>query len=227
MEHQHKRFDEELADLRARVIEMGRLVAEQIEGALWCLSDHDTRGAHLMIDCDTGVNEMDHEIEERCFELLALHQPVAVDLRFITATMKISTELERLGDRAVKICEAVHDLGENDSVKLDAQIAQLGALVTGMISESLRAFTQLDSSLAEGVFDTDKKFAALYSTAFAKLTSASSGHAEKALHRAKMALFFRDMNEISEHATNIAEVVIFMVRGNEITHMDFHERRIG
>jgi len=227
MEHQHKSLDEELSDLRRRVTEMGRLVVEQIESALRCFTEHDIRGARLVIDRDASVNRMDLELEETCLDLLALHQPVAGDLRLITAAMKISTELERLGDRAVNICEAVHDRDTRESAASHAEIAQIGALATTMVAESMTAFSKGDTSIAMHVFDSDKTFDALYGLAFPRFVTLSSESGEANAHDTKLAFLSKDLNEISEHATNIAEVVLFMVDGKKITHMDIHERRPG
>src|SRR6266481_1312342 len=116
MEHTDKQFDLELSNLRAKLGLMGDMVIAQIDRALGCLSEHDVRGTSAIIERDINVNRMDIDLEEMCLQLLALHQPVAGDLRLITAAMKITTELERIGDRAVNICEAVHDRGEGDPI---------------------------------------------------------------------------------------------------------------
>jgi len=113
MDHEHKKFDIELSDLRTKLNKMGDLVIAQIDAALACLSEHDVRGTRPIIESDIDVNRMDIDLEQTCLQFLALHQPVAGDLRLITATMKITTELERIGDRVVNLCEAVHDRDES------------------------------------------------------------------------------------------------------------------
>jgi len=225
MEHTHKNFDLELSDLRTKLSQMGDLVVAQIENALACLSEHDVRGTRMIIEQDSNVNRMDIDLEEMCLQFLALHQPVAGDLRSITAAMKISTELERIGDRVVNICEAVHDRDEPDPVTLHAEVTQMGALALMMVRESLAAFSGVDGSLAKRVFEEDKEFDALYGEAFAKLTASLAKDPDSLGHNTKLAFLSKDLNEISEHATNIAEAVMFMVDGKEITHMDMHERR--
>ena len=224
MEHTDKRFDLGLSNLRTKLSQMGDMVIAQIDRALGCLSEHDVRGTRIIIERDINVNRLDIDLEEICMQLLALHQPVAGDLRFITAVMKITTELERIGDRVVNICEAVHHRDERDPVASHAEVSQMGALALAMVRKSLTAFSRADSSVAKRVFEEDKVFDALYGAVFAKLTSMAKDQ-DRVAHDTKLALLSKDLNEISEHATNIAELVLFMVDGKEISHMDMHERR--
>jgi len=225
MVHEHKKFDLELSDLRTKLGQMGELVVAQLEGVLACLSEHDVRATRMIIEQDSNVNRMDIDLEEICLQFLALHQPVAGDLRLITATMKITTELERIGDRVVNICEAVHDRDEREPVISHAEVSQMGTLALAMVRDSLTAYSRMDGSLARRVFEKDKEFDALYGEAFAKLTAALAKDPERVARDVRLAFLSRDLNEISEHATNIAEVVMFMIDGKEITHMDMHERR--
>ena len=225
MEHTDKQFDLELSNLRTKLSQMGDLVVAQLDRALACLSEHDVRGARAVIERDINLNRMDIDLEEMCLQLLALHQPVAGDLRLITAVMKITTELERIGDRVVNICEAVHDRDERDPATSHAEVSQMGALALTMVRGSLMAFSQADSSVARRVFEKDDEFDALYGAVFAKLTASVAKDPDRVVHDTKLAFLSKDLNEISEHATNIAEVVMFMVDGKEITHMDMHERR--
>jgi len=225
MEHTDKKFDLELSELRTKLSQMGDLVVAQIDSALTCLSEHDVRGARAIIERDINVNRMDIDLEEMCLQLLALHQPVAGDLRLITAAMKITTELERIGDRVVNICEAVHDRDERDPLTSHVEVTQMGALALSMVRDSLTAFSRADSSAAKRVFEKDKEFDALYGAVIAKLTASLAKDPNRVAHDTKLAFLSKDLNEISEHATNIAEVVMFIVDGKEIAHMDMHERR--
>src|ERR1700674_2880422 len=171
MEHTHKKLDLELCDLRRKLSQMGDMVIAQLDQALGCLSEHDVHGTRVIIERDINVNRMDIDLEEMCLQLLALHQPVAGDLRLITAVMKITTELERIGDRVVNICEAVHDRDARDPLSSHAEVSQMGALAIAMVRSSLTAFSRGDSSVAKRVFEKDKEFDALYGAVFAKLTS--------------------------------------------------------
>jgi phosphate transport system protein len=224
MERTHKKLDLELCDLRRKLSQMGDMVIAQLDQALGCLSEHDVHGTRVIIEHDINVNRMDIDLEEMCLQLLALHQPVAGDLRLITAVMKITTELERIGDRVVNICESVHDRDERDPMASHAEVSQMGALAIAMVRGSLTAFSRGDSSVVKRVFEKDKEFDALYGEVFAKLTSVAKAP-DRVAHDTKLAFLSKDLNEISEHATNIAELVMFMLEGKEITHMDMHERR--
>lgn len=204
---------------------MGELALDQLKSALRDLTSHNVSNARSLIERDASINRMDVEIEERCLQLLALHQPVAADLRTVAAAIKITTELERVGDRVVNICEAIHGREEDDAVAAHAEIAEMGAMAATMIADSVAAFTQHDAAMARRVFATDKKFDALYGAAFPRVIAIRSADTAKAAQEAKLAFLLRDLNEISEHATNIAEAVIFMVVGKDLTHMDLHERR--
>ena len=161
-----------------------------------------------------------------CLRLLALHQPAASDLRLITAAMKISTELERIGDRAVGICEAVHDDGQGDSIAAHAEILRMGSLASAMLRDSMTAFSGANTSTARRVLEEeDREFDSLYSKAFVRLLTSMERGPESIAHDTRLAVLAKELNEICGHATNIAEVVMFMVDGREIMHMDMHERR--
>jgi phosphate transport system protein len=225
MEHKHKTFHLELAELRTKVSEMGELVIEQLERALVCLKEHNVKDARTITERDINVNRMDIHVEEICLQFLALHQPVAGDLRFITAAMKITAELERIGDRVVNICEAVANGDAPDPVSTDAQVLQISTLATEMVRDAMAAFSRSDAALVKSVWEKEKKFDDLYSHVFPNLITSLAKDPERIARDAKLALLSKDLNEISEHATNIAEMVMFMVEGKELSHMDRYERR--
>jgi phosphate transport system protein len=225
MEHKHKTFHLELAELRTKVSEMGELVIEQLERVLVCLKEHNVTDARAITERDTNVNRMGIDVEEMCLQFLALHQPVAGDLRFITAAMKITTELERIGDRVVNICEAVANGDAPDPVSTDAQVLQISKLATGMVRDAMAAFSRSDAALVKSVWEKDKEFDDHYSHVFPNLITSLAKDPERIARDAKLALLSKDLNEISEHATNIAEMVMFMVEGKELSHMDRYERR--
>jgi phosphate transport system protein len=225
MEHKHKTFHLELSELRAKVTAMGELVLDQLERALVCLKDHNVDDARTISERDVNVNRMDIDVEEICLQFLALHQPVAGDLRFITAAMKITTELERIGDRVVNICEAVADGRVHVPVSTDAQVLQIGHLATAMVRDAMAAFSRSDPALVKSVWEKDKEFDALYSHVLPNLITSLAKDPERIVRDARLALLSKDLNEISEHATNMAEVVMFMVKGKELSHMDMYERR--
>ena len=161
MEHKHRAFQLELSELRTKVSRMGELVIEQLERALLCLKERNIGDARTIIERDINLNRIDIEVEEMCLQFLALHQPVAGDLRFITAAMKITTELERIGDRVVNLCEAVVYGGAHDPVPTDAQVLQIGKLAAAMVRDAMAAFSRSDAALVHPVMEKDKDFDAL------------------------------------------------------------------
>jgi phosphate transport system protein len=225
MEHTNKRYDQELSALSVKLSEMGDLVVSRLETALRAFAEHDLEAARAIIERDVDLNRMDIEIEESCLQLLALHQPAARDLRLIAAAMMTATELERLGDRGVNICEEVTARDAQDSIPADPEVLRMGDLALAMVRAGIEAFSRTDRSAVARVMQMDKEFDALYSEAFPRIVTSLAKDSERIARDTKLAFLAKDLNEISEHATNIAELVVFMVDGKEIMHMDMHERR--
>ena len=225
MEHTNKRYDQELSALSRKLSEMGDLVVSRLETALRAFAEHDLEAARAIIERDVDLNRMDIEIEESCLQLLALHQPAARDLRLIAAAMMTATELERLGDRGVNICEEVTAPDAQDSIPADPEVLRMGDLALAMVRAGIEAFSRTDRSAVARVMQMDKEFDALYSEAFPRIVTSLAKDSERIARDTKLAFLAKDLNEISEHATNIAELVIFMVDDKEIQHMDMHERR--
>jgi phosphate transport system protein len=225
MEHTNKRYEHELGALSARLTQMGELVVAQLESALRSFAEHDIHAARMIIDRDNAVNRMDIELEELCLQLLALHQPAAGDLRLIATAMMTATELERVGDRVVNVCEEVTERDADDSIPADPEVLRMGALAVAMVRAGIEAFSKSDRFAVARVMEMDKEFDALYSEAFPRIVTSLAKDPERIARDTKLAFLAKDLNEISEHATNIAEMVMFMLDGKEITHMDMHERR--
>lgn len=225
MEHTNKRYEHELGALSTRLTQMGELVVAQIESAIRSFAEHDIRAARMIIERDNAVNRMDIELEELCLQLLALHQPAARDLRLIATAMMTATELERVGDRVVNVCEEVTEPDAQDSIPADPEVLRMGALAVAMVRAGLEAFSRTDRSAIARVMEMDQEFDALYSEAFPRIMTSLAKDPERIARDTKLAFLAKDLNEISEHATNIAEMVMFMLDGKEITHMDMHERR--
>jgi phosphate transport system protein len=225
MEHTNKRYEDELSTLSTKLTHMGQIVVAQLESALRSFAEHDIGAARVIIEHDNAVNRMDIEVEELCLQLLALHQPAARDLRLIATAMMTATELERLGDRVVNVCEEVTERDADDSIPADDEVLQMGALAVAMVRAGIEAFSKTDRFAVARVMEMDKEFDALYSEAFPRIVTSLAKDPERIARDTKLAFLAKDLNEISEHATNIAEMVMFMLDGKEITHMDMHERR--
>ena len=214
-----RRFDEELAGLKEKILRMGSLVEGQIRQALQALIDRDDDLAKQVIENDRKVNTMDVAVDEACLELLALQQPAARDLRFITTAMKISTELERMSDLAENICERAIELHEEPQLKPYIDIPLMAEHAAKMVGEALDAFVRGDSVLARKVLDEDDYIDNLNEQIFRELLSFMMEN-PKAISRAiRLSFISKYIERIADHATNVAELVVYMVEGKIIRHM--------
>jgi phosphate transport system protein len=219
-QHTNRQYEEELRAVRADLLKMGGLVEHQIAEAMEALVDRDEARARETIARDTEVNRMDVEIDERCVQLLALHQPAASDLRFITTGLKITTDLERIGDNAVNICERALELNEEPQLKPYLDLPRMAAAAQSMLKDSLDAFVRDDAALAEEVIARDDEVDQLNYQMYRELLSYMAED-PKTIGRATRLLFIsKYLERIADHATNIAEMVVFMVKGRTIRHMD-------
>ncbi|HVB79521.1 MAG TPA: phosphate signaling complex protein PhoU [Candidatus Binataceae bacterium] len=219
-QHTNRQYEEELRAVRADLLKMGGLVEHQITEAMEALVSREEAKARETIARDTEVNRMDVEIDERCVQLLALHQPAASDLRFITTGLKITTDLERIGDNAVNICERALELNEEPQLKPYLDLPRMAAAAQSMLKDSLDAFVRNDAALAEEVIERDDEVDQLNYQMYRELLSYMAED-PKTIGRATRLLFIsKYLERIADHATNIAEMVVFMVKGRTIRHMD-------
>jgi len=216
-QHTDQRYEEELATLRKHILEMGGLVERQIGDASNSLATSDRALAERTIERDHEVNRYDVEIDEECLQLLALHQPAAGDLRFITTALKITTDLERIGDMAVNICERTIDLSGTGS-DLMVDLPRMSALVQKALRGSLDAFVRGDPEFALHVCQEDDEIDDLHAAMFHEVLDKI--REDSALLAPGLAQLFvsKYLERIADHATNIAEMVIFMVKGKSIRH---------
>ena len=214
-----RRFDEELADLKQNILRMGSLVEGQIRQALQALIDRDDDLAAEVIENDRQVNTMDVAVDEACLGLLALQQPAARDLRFITTAMKISTELERMSDLAENICERSMELNEEPQLKPYIDIPLMAEHATKMVGESLDAFVRGDSVLARKVLDKDDYIDELNEQIFRELLSFMMENPKTISRAIRLSFISKYIERIADHATNMAELVVYMVEGKIIRHM--------
>jgi phosphate transport system protein len=218
--HTNRQYEEELRGLRAGLLKMGGLVERQIAEAMEALVKRDTPLARQVIERDEEVNRMDVESDERCIRLLALHQPTASDLRFITTGLKITTDLERIGDNAVNIAERVIELNEEPQVKPYIDLPRMASITQSMVKDSIDAFMRNETELADQVIARDDEVDALNRQVYRELLSYMAED-PRTIRRATRILFVsKYLERIADHATNIAEMVTFMVKGKMIRHMD-------
>lgn len=218
--HTNRVYEEELRGLRTSLLSMGGLVERQIADAVDALVERDSELARRTISRDAEVNRLDIEIDALCIRLLALRQPAASDLRFITTGLKITTDLERIGDMAVNISERALELNHEPTLKPYIDIPRMASLAQSMVKDSLDAFVNNNTDLAEQVIEHDDEVDQLNYQIFRELLSYMAEE-PRTIGRATRILFVsKYLERIADHATNIAEMVVFMVKGKTIRHMD-------
>jgi phosphate transport system protein len=211
-------FREELEALQSRLLEMGGLAEERVRAAVQSLVDRDPDGIDQVLVGDEPVNRLHVEIDDRCFRLLALHQPMATDLRLIVAAVKINTDLERVGDLAVNIAEAAKRYITHPPVKQLIDIPQMGDIAQAMLREALDSYVKRDTMLAQRVLDEDDRLDALKTQVFRDLLTHMLHDPSTVEPALDLILVSRHLERIGDHATNIAEDVIFMVSALDVRH---------
>jgi phosphate transport system protein len=218
-EHTDKRYEEQLKKLREEILYMGGMVEDQIQKAIKSLVDRDSALAEMIIERDHEVNRLDVEIDDLCIRLLALHQPAGRDLRFITTGLKITTDLERIGDMAVNVCERALELNQEAQLKPYIDIPRMARIAQRMIRESLDAFVREDTELALKVCKNDEEVDQLNSQIFREVITFMIEDTHTINRAMKISSISKYLERIADHATNIAEMVIFMVKGKSIRHL--------
>jgi phosphate transport system protein len=217
--HTDRHYEAELKGLHVKILEMGGLVEKQIADAVAAMINRDDDQARLIIDRDHTVNRMDVEIDDLCIRLLALHQPAAGDLRLITTGLKITTDLERIGDMAVNICERILELNQEPQLKPLIDLPRMAEVAQHMLRESLDSFVREDVELALAVCREDDVIDDLNSQLFRELLSYMAENPQTTSRGIRLLFIGKYLERIGDHATNIAEMVVFMVRGKSIRHM--------
>ena len=211
-------FQEELDHLKARLLEMGGLAEDRVRSAIRALVDRDLSLVEQVLGGDTPINQLHIEIDSRCVKLLALHQPMAVDLRSIVAAVKINSDLERVGDLAVNIAEAATRYARHAQVKRLIDIPMMADIAQSMLRDALDAFVRLDTNLAQHVLDEDDKLDALKTQIFRELLTYMLQDPSTIEPALDLILVSRHLERIGDHATNIAEDVIFIVSARDVRH---------
>ncbi|MBH0190449.1 MAG: phosphate signaling complex protein PhoU [Nitrospira sp.] len=213
-----RHFDEELAELKATLVRMASLAEDQIDQALSALTNRNSDQARQVIERDHKVNALDVEIDEECLRLLALHQPAARDLRLVTTAMKISTELERISDLAENVCERTLELNEEPQLKPYIDIPRMGNIARTMVKESIDAFVKDDSTLARKVLANDDLVDDLMEQIFRELLSYMIEDPHTTTRAIRLSFIAKYLERIADHATNMAELVVYLVEGKIIRH---------
>jgi phosphate transport system protein len=216
--HHVPHFQEELELLKARLLEMGGLAEDRLRLVVRGLVDRDLACVERVIVGDAAINQLHIEVDDRCFKLLALHQPMAVDLRAIVAAVKINTDLERVGDLAVNIGEAATRYLQHPPVKELIDIPRMASLAQEMLRDALDAYVRRDVQLARAVLDRDDGLDLLKTQVFRELLTHMLRDPETIEPSLDLILISRHLERIGDHATNVAEDVIFMVSAKDVRH---------
>jgi phosphate transport system protein len=218
MERVFRHFQEDLDALKDRLLAMGGLAEERVRESVRGLMDRDQSAIDAVMAGDEPINDLHMEVDDRCFKLLALHQPMAADLRVIVAAVKINTDLERVGDLAVNIAEAGKRYLQHPPVKPLIDIPRMGDLAQKMLRDALDAFVRRDMALAEAVLAADDTLDALKTQIFRELLTYMLQAPETIEPALDLILISRHLERIGDHATNVAEDVIFILSARDVRH---------
>ncbi len=218
MERTVPHFQEELEALQGRLLEMGGLAEEQVRAAVQGLVNRDVSLVDKALEGDEAINQLHIEIDNRCFRLLALYQPMATDLRAIVAAVKINTDLERVGDLAVNIAEAARRYAAHAPVKKLIDIPLMGEIAQEMLRDALDAYVRRDVDLAQHVLNEDDRVDGLKTQVFRELLTYMLQDPRTVEPSLDLILVSRHLERIGDHATNVAEDVIFMVSALDVRH---------
>lgn len=216
--HIYKPFDLELKELKEKLLYEGGLVEKAIHSATRALLERDSELAKKVIEEDDSINGVEVEVDEFCLKLLALRQPAARDLRFITTAIKINYDLERIGDMAVNICERVQELNQEPQLKPYIDLPKMTEIVQTMLKESLDAFVKEDVSLALKVTRDDEQVDQLLDQIFRELLTYMMQDMRTISRATRLLFISKYLERMADHAVNISELVIFMVEGRIIRH---------
>ncbi len=216
-------FQQNLDELKERLLIMAGLVEQAIQRATDSYSTRDLGLCDLVRRSEPAINRMERDIDQAALDLLAMQQPMAVDLRFIIAVIRINADLERVGDQAVSIAGRVQDMGAFANVELPVDIPKLASLAAAMVRKALQAFIEGDADLAHSVLLLDDQVDEMNSDAFRALSALISDRPEMAPQALNALIISRSLERVGDHATNIAEDVIFWVRGADVRHGGLEE----
>ena len=219
-----RHFEEELEILKTRLLEMGGLAEERVQLAVRGLVDRHRAPVEQVLGSDVAIDTLHIEIDDRCFKLLALHQPMAADLRAIVAAVKINTDLERVGDLAINIAEAVRRYMRHPPVKELIDIPRMADIAQRMLRNALDAYVRRDTELAQNVLNEDDDLDALKTQVFRELLTYMLQDPHTIEPSLDLILVSRHLERIGDHATNVAEDVIFMVSARDVRH---HAGEVG
>ena len=209
-------FDQDLEALRQDLVRMGEIVQVAIKDAVDALAKRDKDLARTVMDGDDTIDRMQVEIEDRCISLIARQQPVATDLRILGTGLKITTDLERIGDHAFDIAKIVLLIGDEPLIKPLVDIPRMAGIAQQMLKDSLQAYLKLDIELAEQVCHADDRVDELYNQVFRELLTYMLEDTKKIKQATQLIFVARYLERIADHSTNVAEWVIYLATGERL-----------
>lgn len=213
-----KQFEREIIQLKKKLLFLGSMVEGSLDKAMASMAEYDRDLAQKIIDYDEEIDLKEIEIEEDCLKILALHQPVAIDLRFVVSVLKINSDLERIGDLATSIAKHILRLSDTKALVIPDILSTMAISAKDMVKNSLDALVNKDSHLAEGVINSDNEVDRLHRKMYDIIYSKFTDDEERAPGWMDILAISRYVERIADHATNIAEDVIYMVNGEIVRH---------
>jgi phosphate transport system protein len=220
-----RHFEKDLEELKERLLWMGSLAERSVHQAIHSVLDSDEKLARTVLDEEPAINELQVEIDDRVVQLLALYQLMATDLRFVLACSRINSDLERIGDQAVNIAQSAQRIVRHPRVKPYVDLPRMSELAEEMVRDALNALVRKDTGLAQDVLKRDDQVDQLRDQIFRELLSYMMGDSAVVFTAFELILVAKNLERIGDHATNIAEDVIYMVAGSDVRHSSAPDRR--
>lgn len=214
----HRHFDDELARLKDRLLQMSTATQDALDRAVRAVLQRDAALARDVIEQDRAIDALETEIEETVTNLLALHQPMARDLRLILAALKISNDLERVGDHAVNISVSARRLTEAPTIAPEPELIEMGRLAREMLAQAIEAFVRTDADAGRAICRRDDLVDALHRSMFRILITHMAEDPHNISAAMELFLVSRNLERVADLATNVAEDVVFLVEGKSIKH---------
>jgi phosphate transport system protein len=208
----------ELDKIKKQILSLGAMVEDRVRMAAKAIEDQDASTAQKIIDSDWEIDEMEVDVEEECLKILALHQPVAVDLRFLVTAIKINNDLERIGDQAVNIAQRVLNVSKRPQLGFVFDYSTMAEQAEAMLRMSLDALVNLDVDLAFKVITLDDEVDAIQKDAYDRIKKAIKENPDRVGYLINLLLISRHLERLADHATNIAEEVIYLIEGEIVRH---------
>lgn len=212
------KFHQSLDDLKERLLVMAGMAEQAIQRSIEAYATRDLNLCELVFRSEPAINRLEREIDQMALDLLAMEQPMAIDLRFILSVIRINADLERVGDQAVNIAVRVREMGAFANIDLPVDIPKLASLSAAMVRKALQAFIEADAELAQSVLTLDDQVDEMNDAAFYSLSNLIKENADLTPQSLNALIIARNLERVGDHATNIAEDVIFWVRGFDVRH---------